>query len=119
MPNKPPRICACGHRVAAGVRCPCERKADTERKARHDRQRPNSSARGYNGTWERECKAFLRKNRRCKRCGGAASLVDHITPHRGDTPLFWDRQNWQPLCTNCHSSAKQREERRSSTEDLK
>ncbi|MCG8990866.1 HNH endonuclease [Laribacter hongkongensis] len=41
----------------------------------------------------------------------AATVVDHITPHRGDQRLFWDSSNWQPLCASCHSGAKQREER--------
>ena len=31
-----------------------------------------------------------------------ATVVDHIVPHRGDHALFWDEQNWQPLCKNCH-----------------
>ncbi|WP_327787027.1 hypothetical protein [Agrobacterium rubi] len=31
-------------------------------------------------------------------------------PHRGDKRLFWTRANWQPLCTPCHSSTKQRQE---------
>jgi 5-methylcytosine-specific restriction endonuclease McrA len=38
-------------------------------------------------------------------------VVDHITPHRGDKALLWDRFNWQPLCEGCHNGAKQREER--------
>ena len=29
-------------------------------------------------------------------------LLDHIIPHRGDQKLFWDEQNWQPLCKDCH-----------------
>lgn len=32
----------------------------------------------------------------------AASVVDHIVPHRGDKALFWQRDNWQPLCKQCH-----------------
>ena len=31
-----------------------------------------------------------------------ATVVDHIVPHRGDHALFWDEQNWQPLCKDCH-----------------
>ena len=31
-----------------------------------------------------------------------ATVVDHIVPHRGDHALFWDEQNWQPLCKSCH-----------------
>lgn len=112
MPTKGPRLCACGHKVAPGVRCPCERQADAERKARFDKTRPNSTARGYDRRWERERKEFLGENPRCRRCGAAAKVVDHIIPHRGDPSLFRDRKNWQPLCISCHSGAKQREERR-------
>ncbi|WP_085981300.1 MULTISPECIES: HNH endonuclease signature motif containing protein [unclassified Paenibacillus] len=32
-----------------------------------------------------------------------ATVVDHITPHKGDMGLFWDQGNWQPLCATCHS----------------
>jgi 5-methylcytosine-specific restriction protein A len=32
-----------------------------------------------------------------------ATVVDHVTPHRGDPELFWDIEgNWQPLCKACH-----------------
>ena len=41
----------------------------------------------------------------------AAEVVDHITPHRGDSAVFWDKANWQSLCKRCHDSAKQAEER--------
>ncbi|WP_343040029.1 HNH endonuclease signature motif containing protein [Methylocystis heyeri] len=46
------------------------------------------------------------------KCPNPATVVDHITPHKGDIKLFWDRKNWQPLCEPCHNSRKQREERR-------
>ena len=37
-----------------------------------------------------------------------ATVVDHIEPHRDDLELFWDRENnWQGLCSSCHSGAKQ------------
>ena len=32
----------------------------------------------------------------------AATVVDHIIPHRGDMKLFWDESNWQPLCKEHH-----------------
>lgn len=41
----------------------------------------------------------------------AATVVDHITPHKGDTALFWDQSNWQSLCASCHNSHKQRLEK--------
>ncbi|WP_226451874.1 HNH endonuclease [Ferribacterium limneticum] len=36
-----------------------------------------------------------------------ASVVDHVTPHRGDSALFWAASNWQSLCKTCHDGAKQ------------
>ncbi len=58
---------------------------------------------------------FLREHPLCAYCEAegravAASVVDHKVPHRGDQDLFWDRGNWQSLCSTCHSSTKQREE---------
>ena len=31
-----------------------------------------------------------------------AEVVDHITPHRGDRNLFFDTDNIQSLCKECH-----------------
>lgn len=112
MPVKPPRICSCGAVVPSGARCPCEKKREAERKAPYDKRRPTSSQRGYTGAWDKARSTFLDKHPWCRRCGAAAQVVDHIVPHRGDKELFWDRSNWQALCTPCHSGAKQREERR-------
>ncbi|WP_089177270.1 HNH endonuclease [Bosea sp. AS-1] len=52
----------------------------------------------------------------CQRCGrieGDTSLLvaDHIKPHRGRAALFWDRNNIQCLCKECHDTVKQREEK--------
>lgn len=41
----------------------------------------------------------------------AATVVDHIVPHKGDQQLFWDQSNWQPLCERHHNAAKQKQER--------
>lgn len=114
MPVRAPRICSCGKVVPSGTRCACQAKADAERKARFDRTRPTSSQRGYTGAWDKARKAFLRLHPRCAICGAEATVVDHITPHRGDRTLFWDKTNWQPLCQTDHNSAKQRLERRAS-----
>ena len=40
------------------------------------------------------------------------AVVDHIVPHRGDSNLFWDRNNWQPLCKPCHDRKTGREDSR-------
>lgn len=111
MPSKPNRLCGCGHQVPPGVHCPCERRKATERKARFDKKRPNSTARGYNHRWAKERSAYLAINSTCVMCSAPATVVDHITPHKGDDHLFWDQSNWQPLCSHHHNSTKQRLER--------
>ncbi|MBK8772780.1 MAG: HNH endonuclease, partial [Rhizobiales bacterium] len=39
-----------------------------------------------------------------------ATVVDHITAHRGDRVLFTDRDNLQSLCKPCHDGHKQAQE---------
>lgn len=39
-----------------------------------------------------------------------ATVVDHIVPHCGNQQLFWDTDNWQPLCKKHH-------DRKTATED--
>ena len=52
--------------------------------------------------------AFLAIHPLCTECQKhghltAATVVDHIIPHRGDHRLFYDKSNWQPLCKPCHN----------------
>lgn len=113
MPSRAPRVCGlCGGVHSSGERCRIAAKRDAERKARFDKKRPNARKRGYDAQWERESKDFLAAYPSCRRCGGRANLVDHIKPHRGDQALFWNKANWQPLCTPCHSGPKQSADRR-------
>ncbi|SKA26370.1 HNH endonuclease [Consotaella salsifontis] len=115
MPSRAPRACGlCGGVHAHGERCPKAEARHKERKALSDKKRPSAKARGYTAEWARESKRFLAVFSSCRRCGAPATLVDHIKPHKGDKALFWDRRNWQPLCTSCHSGAKQSQERLSS-----
>lgn len=70
----------------------------------------------YGYRWQQARAGYLRKHPLCKRChqqgiAEPAAVVDHITPHKGDMVLFWDRTNWQSLCGNCHNSYKQRLEK--------
>lgn len=51
--------------------------------------------------------AFLAIHPLCAECEKAgrltaACIVDHIVPHQGDLALFYDQDNWQPLCKPCH-----------------
>ncbi|WIJ24233.1 HNH endonuclease [Devosia sp. RR2S18] len=112
MPVAPPRLCSCGSIVPSRERCACQIASDRARKARHDRRRPSARERGYNHKWRKARAAYLLAHPHCVRCGNPAAVVDHVTPHKGDDRLFWDRTNWQALCTSCHSKHKQREERR-------
>jgi 5-methylcytosine-specific restriction protein A len=42
----------------------------------------------------------------CQRNGiiRAATIVDHIEPHRMDLAKFYDERNLQSLCKSCHDS---------------
>lgn len=75
-----------------------------------------TNQRGYTYRWQQARLHFLRAHPLCRYCDRegrltAASIVDHIKPHRGDERLFWDQSNWQPLCKPCHDSVKAKEER--------
>lgn len=109
--SRPPRLCACGNIVPHGVRCQCQIAATRERNRRHDARRPSAANRLYNYEWRKACRGYLNQHPYCRMCGNPATTVDHIIRHRGDRALFWNRQNWQPLCTRCHNSVKQRQER--------
>jgi 5-methylcytosine-specific restriction endonuclease McrA len=65
--------------------------------------------------WRKARAAFLKEHPLCVYCQQQgkvtpATVVDHIIPHKGDERLFWDRDNWAPLCARCHNSAKAIEE---------
>ncbi|MEP3674372.1 HNH endonuclease [Sulfitobacter sp.] len=111
---RPPHICTrCNATVPHGALCACQQAAKRERNRRHDRKRPTAAQRGYNSAWRTASKAFLKINDRCawSGCSKPSTVVDHVIPHRGNDKLFWDKSNWQPLCTRCHNSKKQRVER--------
>ena len=84
--------------------CP-QHKREYQRE--HDRDRGSAAARGYNARWRRRSKLFLKRYPLCVEClkkskRRAATIVDHIKPHRGDSVLFWDESNWQSLCKPHH-----------------
>ena len=54
--------------------------------------------------WRKLRYAFLKAHPVCAVCGGLATTVDHIIPHRGDEALFYDEGNLQALCASCHSA---------------
>jgi 5-methylcytosine-specific restriction endonuclease McrA len=117
MPVRAPSICShCGKAHTRKEPCITVRRLEKERKARFDKKRPTARQRGYTAEWEKARKEYLAVYSSCARCGQPATLVDHRKAHKGNQTLFWDRANWQPLCTHCHSAAKQSEERRNQNE---
>ncbi|NQX68474.1 HNH endonuclease [Paenibacillus alba] len=72
-----------------------------------ERERGSAAQRGYDSAWRKARLHFLKKHPLCVHCDnegsiGAATVVDHIKPHKGDKGLFWERANWQPLCKRHH-----------------
>jgi 5-methylcytosine-specific restriction protein A len=81
-----------------------------------EENRESASSRGYDVRWRRIRKAYLAERPLCVRCQSkgllvTATVVDHIVPHCGDKELFYDSNNYQPLCQKCHAEK--------SLEDLK
>ena len=86
-----------------------------EQRRRYDDRRGSSAERGYGAAWRRARLGHLARHPLCVQCereglSEAATVVDHIVPHRGDMALFWDSENWQSLCKPHHDSWKQAQE---------
>lgn len=93
-------------RLGSGGRCDEHRKAHwrTQQQARGEEGRLSNSRR-----YKVARMHYLSEHPRCadpfKTHGQAlviATVLDHITPHRGDFELFWNQSNWQGLCESCN-----------------
>ena len=91
------------------------RAYDAERQAATPTRKLYSTAR-----WAKQRTAQLRDEPLCRTCAEAgrttaATVCDHVEPHRGDVEAFW-RGPFQSLCDaapwRCHSRTKQAAERR-------
>lgn len=108
MPFAAPRPCSyagCGVLVRDGSGR-CQTHKHLERK-QLDARRGTAHERGYTGAWQKARAGFLRSHPLCAKHAAkgetvAASVVDHIVPHKGDMTLFWEHDNWQALCKPCH-----------------
>jgi len=95
-------------------------------------QRLTAQERGYDSRWQTARETFLAKHPLCVMCEErgvvmAATVVDHVIPHRLGAAIksgnqerireartrFWDSSNWQSLCKPHHDGVKQAIERRS------
>lgn len=108
MPISAPRPCTypgCGALVRDGSgRCDKHKRVEAKQL---DRERGTANERGYTYAWQKAREGYLRNHPLCKLHQDqgrvvAATVVDHIIPHKGDRSLFWDSNNWQPLCKPCH-----------------
>lgn len=103
MPEAVPRYSPFKHLREAGLIRPAARERDERRGTAHER--------GYGSRWQKTSKGFLARHPLCvaSKANGvirAATLVDHIIPHRGDMQLFWDPTNWQALSGEVHNTVK-------------
>lgn len=102
MPQKPLKPCGhpgCTELVRNGY-------CDQHRREKEQR-RGSAHERGYTSRWQRARLSYLRQHPLCVMCQAegrvtAATVVDHIIPHKGDQVLFWDVNNHQPLCKMHH-----------------
>lgn len=83
-------------------------------KPAHEERRPSAHQRGYNRQWQRFSRAYLRQHPLCAECRRQgrlvpATVVDHVTPHRGDPVAFWAGP-FQGLCLSCHAKKTRRGE---------
>jgi 5-methylcytosine-specific restriction protein A len=82
----------------------------------YDARRGSARERGYDSRWDRASAGHLRSHPLCRYCElvgevAAATLTDHLYPHKGDQAVFWDRRYWVSCCKPCHDGFKQRVER--------
>jgi len=110
MPQSSNKVCAFSNCQKATHNKYCTEHEQTQRESwkEYDKARPSASRRGYDVRWQDYREIYLRHNPLCALClkGGKhkeASIVDHIMPHRGDMSLFWDADNHQSLCVQCHN----------------
>ena len=115
MPWAPKRPCTfpgCPELTTTGR---CYRHARAQRDD-IDRRRGTAASRGYNSRWQAARERYLKLHPVCGLCAlrgviVAATVVDHIDPHKGNQAKFWDESNWQALCKSCHDRKTTKEGR--------
>lgn len=79
----------------------------TSEQHNYDKYRGSATERGYDAKWRKARLRFLKQRPLCKHCQDegqltAATVVDHVIPHKGNKGLFWSEHNWQSLCKRHH-----------------
>lgn len=101
---------------------PASAPSPTVLKRESDQRRGSARERGYTPAWDKAAKGHLGHHPLCVYCTmgawgqqprvTAATLVDHLIPHKGDQAIFWNRREWVSSCGPCHDGPKQAIERR-------
>ena len=108
MPRKPKKPCrdpGCPELTEERL---CETHQQEYNRQYNQQERPEYSRTLYRSSrWRKLRRVFLQEHPLCVQCQELgtltpASVVDHITPHKGDEALFFDEANLQPLCKPCH-----------------
>jgi 5-methylcytosine-specific restriction enzyme A len=112
---RPKSVCRhAGCTVLVDVAGHCEKHAKQKRRD-SDERRGTAAERGYGSRWQKARVTYLVRNPLCVECKAegavrAATIVDHVEPHKGDQTLFWDTSNWQALCKPHHDRKTARED---------
>ena len=110
MPSLTAKVCAhAGCAAVVNDRYCTAHKREAQRHRTRAWHSGNADARGYTWEWRKYRARFLLKHPLCVTCLAegrteAATVVDHIVPHRGDRERFRDPSNHQALCKRCHDS---------------
>lgn len=69
----------------------------------------DDGTKAYSYKWQKARLAYLSANPDCVLCAAygrttQANVVDHKVDHKGNANLFWDQDNWRPLCDHCHNA---------------
>lgn len=116
MPSLMAKVCAHAGCSSVGSERYC---AAHKREAQRHRTRAwhsgTSTERGYDWEWRKYRARYLLSHPLCVTCLAngrteAATVVDHIVPHKGDRTLFRSPTNHQALCRRCHDSKTARGE---------
>ena len=114
MPYKPNTLCrhaGCGRIAEENGYC----KAHQYHAKQAGYVRDKSVQGMYTHKWSKTSKDYLADHPWCEDCAKrgvytVGTEVHHKIKHRGNTTLFWQRDNCVGLCTSCHSIRTRRGE---------
>lgn len=102
MPKSCPQPCAnerygCRNKRTQGSYCD-----DCAADKKAERQRSESDPRYHTAAWTKYTRWFKRRNPICSRCGRNQTKIVHHIVAVTDGGDFWDTENHDGLCFDCH-----------------